>query len=456
MKKSILWLLSDTRKAAEEGTPAIMQRQNNRLAEIVEFARTNSRYYYELYKDLPDQIEDIRLLPVTSKKKLMPSFNDWVTDKNVTLEDVRNFVNNPDMIGELFLGKYTVATTSGTTGHRGIFLVDDHALSVNLVLTLRALGNWLGIGDFIKYLIHGGRMAVVAAEGHFLVSSGINRFRKKSMMLGSAMKLFSVHTPIPELVAQLNHFQPSIVIGYGSVISILASEQAEGRLRIKPILVEPAGESLPKKEYERISKLFNTKVRDLYGATECPFLSVDCKCGWYHVNSDWVIVEPVDTNYKPVQPGEQSHTVLLTNLANRVQPILRYDLGDSIMVRPDPCPCGNPHPAIRVEGRSADILIFLTEDGEEVAIPPLVIATLVDRTAGIRFFQIVQTTSTNLRVRLLTMNNDDSDFVWDQMETEIRNILNQYKLNHITIERAEEPPEQALGGKYRRIIPLKR
>ena len=41
-----------------------------------------------------------------------------------------------------------------------------------------------------------------------------------------------------------------------------------------------------------------------------------------------------------------------TNLANRVQPILRYELGDSVTIVPAPCPCGNALPVIEVAGRS--------------------------------------------------------------------------------------------------------
>ena len=71
-----------------------------------------------------------------------------------------------------------------------------------------------------------------------------------------------------------------------------------------------------------------------------------------HVSADWYIFEPVDRNYRLVLRGEPSHTVLMTNLANRVQPLIRYDQGDSVTLRPDACPCGSPLPAIRVVGRT--------------------------------------------------------------------------------------------------------
>jgi hypothetical protein len=43
-----------------------------------------------------------------------------VSDREVTLEKVRAFISKLELVGEKFLGKYLVATTSGTTGTPGI------------------------------------------------------------------------------------------------------------------------------------------------------------------------------------------------------------------------------------------------------------------------------------------------------------------------------------------------
>ena len=166
------------------------------------------------------------------------------------------------------------------------------------------------------------------------------------------------------------------------------------------------------------------------------------------------MLEPVDADYRSVPPGEQSHTVLISNLANRVQPIVRYDLGDSILLRPDPCPCGSPLPAIRIQGRAADVLTFPTDRGEQVSIAPLAFGTLLDRTPGIELFQMVQTTPTSLRVRLRLAPLADADRVWQQVHAEITHLLTEHRVGHITLERAKEPPQQSPGGKYRTIIPL--
>jgi phenylacetate-CoA ligase len=222
------------------------------------------------------------------------------------------------------------------------------------------------------------------------------------------------------------------------------------------VLVVLSAEGLPEGEYDRIARAFDAPVRHSYAATECPFLSYSCEHNWLHVNADWVALEPVDADFRPVAPGVQSHTVLVSNLANRVQPILRYDLGDRIVLRPDACPCGNPLPAIRVQGRAADLLTFPAERGEKVTIAALSFGTLVDRTPGVELFQIVQTAPTRLRVRLRTAAGADPASAWEAVYAAIMRPLAEHGLGHVTVERAEEPPEPSAGGKHRTIIPLSR
>ena len=448
--KSVLWLLYDTYRARKQGIKAIEQRQRVRLADMVDFARKNSPFYREQYKDLPERIEDPTLLPITNKKELMANFNRFATDPEVTIEKVKAFIHNPDLIGEYFLGKYTVATTSGTTGTHGIFLIDKSTFKVVGALGFRMMSSWLNLVDVIRVLANGGRLTMVnAMGGHFASAIAAARLQKKR---GKKFQVLPVTMPMPEMVERINQFQPVLLAPYASMGSLVASEQEAGRLQIKPVLIVLSAEGLNEKEFKRISNAFNAKVYDSYAATECPFISYRCKYRWLHVNSDWVLLEPVDADYQPTPPGKQSHTVLISNLANRIQPILRYDLGDSVIQKPEPCSCGNTLPAIRVQGRSADVLAFDT-DGKKATIAPLAFAAVAAHISGIELFQLVQTGPANMRLRLKLSAGADSHRVWQTLITEIKKLLNENGLDHIAVEQADEPPEQTPGGKYRQIIP---
>jgi phenylacetate-coenzyme A ligase PaaK-like adenylate-forming protein len=454
MNDSFVWVLRDTRKALNEGSAGIQQRQRARLAEMIAYARAHSPYYRELYKQVPELVEDPRSLPVTDKKALMARFDEWATDRDVTLDKARSFSANPDLIGERFLGRYTLATTSGTTGTPGIFITDDGSMRVTSAIFLRWIRAVVGVGDVVKFVAGGRRVAMVADVGHHSATSVAAARILRSPSRRKRVQVLSVRTPLPELVKQLNEFQPALVAPYASMAKLMATEQEAGRLQIHPVLIALAAEGLPLPEYDRIAQVFDAKVANSYAATECMFLSQFCDQKWLHVNADWAVLEAVDANYQPVPPGTPSHTVLLSNLANRVQPILRYDLGDSIVQRPDPCPCGNPLPAIRVQGRSADVVSFQNTRGEEVAIAPL--AFEVDHVPGVEQFQIIQTTPTTLRVRLRRAAGADAEKVWEEVRNDIALVLSRHQLDGVTIERAEESPEQSRGGKFRTVIPLKR
>lgn len=439
---SLLW---DAWRARKLGKTAPANRQRQHLSEMVSFARQNSIFYREFYRGLPEAIADASMLPVTNKKQLMSRFDDWVTDREATIDKARAFVANMELIGKPFLGKYTVATTSGTTGVPGIFISDDRSMAVVAALGTLMMKEWFDAWEIINILQRGWRMAnVCATEGHF--ASVVASAKHPKMV-----KSFSVQSSIEELVSALNNFQPVIFGGYASTMMLLASEQEAGRLQIEPILVLPIAEGLADSEYDRLASVFNAKVRTSYAATECPFLSYSCAEKWLHINSDWVVVEAVDGDYKPVPPGEQSHTVLISNLANRVQPIIRYDLGDRVIERGEPCSCGNPLPAIRVEGRTADVLNFPTAGGEIVRIPALALEVI--QVPGIELAQIVQSSPSILRVRLKTASGSDPEDVWKMVYGTVKESLLQHKLENVQIERAQEPPEQSSGGKYRTVIP---
>jgi phenylacetate-CoA ligase len=441
--------------ARKHGDAVLLQHQRDRLAEIVAYARANSPYYARLYRGLPERVEDPSLLPATDKKILMDHFDDVVTDRAVKFADVTAFVDSPELIGRRFLSRYSIATTSGTSGLRGVFVLDERYQNVAGALGLIGFTS-LGGRVLLRTLARGSRIAIVGATGgHYVSFAGYTQATRESAWRARILRMFSVHLPMPELVAGLNAYRPATIVGYASAVRLLTAEQEAGRLHVKPVLVQPAGDTLTTHDTDRMAAAFHAMVRPIYSCTECTYLSNGCAYGWYHVNSDWAVLEPVDADHRPTPPGELSHTVLLTNLANRVQPFLRYDLGDGVELKPDPCRCGNPLPAIRVQGRTGDILSFTTADGAAVDMAPMAFTTLFDRTPGVELFQIEQTTPMALRVHMLIADGAEPDTVWRTALDDVGRLLAANGLDAVTVERSAEPPGQERGGgKYRTVMPL--
>ncbi len=447
-------LARDARLAVREGPKGIARRQRSRLAELVAYARAKSPYYRDLYRQLPEQVDRSALLPVVDKSRLMARFDDWVTDREVTRTKVETFVADPGLVGHRFLDKYLVATSSGTSGVPGLFLLDERSTRMETALSSRA-ATMMSVADTVRMLARGGRTAIVTAPGgHFYTVAATARFQLDHHRLGRRMRVFSIRKPLPELVDDLNRFDPAVLSGFLGMLTVLATEQEAGRLHIRPALIIPGGETLSTDVARRLGSAFGAGVRAAYAATECSFLAIGCAHGWYHVNSDWALLEPVDADHRPTPPGELSLTGLLSNLANHVQPILRYDLGDSIVLRPDPCPCGNLLPAVQVQGRAADLLTFASAQGESVTMSPMLFGTMLDRIPGIGQFQLVQTAPRTLRVRLRTAAAADPEHAWQTVRDEITHLLTEYEVADITVERAAEPPQPEPGGKFRRIVAL--
>jgi phenylacetate-coenzyme A ligase PaaK-like adenylate-forming protein len=77
--------------------------------------------------------------------------------------------------------------------------------------------------------------------------------------------------------------------------------------------------------------------------------------------------------------------LLLTNLFNCVQPLIRFEIADMVSLDPEPCPCGRALMRLRsLEGRAEDVLHL-----RGVAIHPLQFA-IVTADPDVREFQVVQ------------------------------------------------------------------
>ncbi|CAM5460103.1 hypothetical protein GCM10010329_32760 [Streptomyces spiroverticillatus] len=190
------WLGPDIRRARKQGIDGLARRQQARLADAVARARTGSPYYRDLYSSLPQRVDDPTLLPVTDKRRLMEQFDDWATDRDITYDKVRDFVDTPERIGERFLGRYMVATTSGTSGRRGLFVLDDRYMDIGAALTSQALATWLGPSGILRAAARGGRFAqLVAVGGHYVGFAGNRRAAREGGWRNKILRAFSVHSP---------------------------------------------------------------------------------------------------------------------------------------------------------------------------------------------------------------------------------------------------------------------
>jgi phenylacetate-CoA ligase len=390
----------DVRVAARATAQAIAERQAQRLALLFQAALTTGFYRRSWHGHDPSDTP-LCALPVVSKSQLMRNFDAAVNDPEITLAGLRAFTSDPRRIGERYLGRYTVWESSGSTGEPGWFVQDETAMAIYDALEATRRDSprpWLRLWDPM-YLAE--RIAFVGAiGGHFASQVSVQRLRAANPWLAMHWRSFSILEPTRSLVAQLNAFAPSIVATYPTAAALLADEACHGALRIHPQEVWTGGETLSPAVRLHIEQAFGCALRNSYGTSEFLPIAWECSRGRLHVNADWVILEPVDADQRPVPLGQVSHTTLLTNLANHVQPLVRVDIGDRIALHADRCDCGSALPVVEVQGRRDDVLVVPGRDGRPVTLLPLALTTLLEDEAGVFDFQLQQLDAGDWRLTL--------------------------------------------------------
>ena len=435
-----------TQKAEKMTEKERKELQQQRLQELVSYAKTNSPYYAELYKDVGGKFA-LTDLPVTNKLEMMEHFEQWMTDRSITKEKVDDFMADISNVGRKLDGKYLVYTTSGSTGNPCIVLYDE--TTINVASAIGVLRSFARKEDMKAFMKQGKKNVALFAEGGFYLASGSVKYNLRKMpWKKKMMKSYDVRNKTQDIVDMLNEYQPTMIGSYPTALELLAYEQESGKLHVNPVIIMTGGEHLSETVRERLSQVFNCYVQTNYSCTEGGTVACECTEHHFHINDDWVILEAVDEKNQPVPFGTQSSKVLLTNLANKVCPLIRFEITDRIVMHNEPCACGNPRHWLTLEGRTDDILIF--ENG--VKIPPLSLYAVLKEVHGIQRFQLIQEKGNRLELRLVAENKE-------QVFEKARKAVEEYLLQQgVTCEiyLSDKLPEaNANSGKFKHIIAQK-
>ena len=244
-----------------------------------------------IYIRIAERTQIYTSLPPTNKTQLMDNFDNWVTDPEISLSKVKGFLADKKNIGTLMDGKYKVHTTSGSTGEPALILQDNK--TVQIINAIEALRTYSKISVFMKGILKGFRTCGVAHIGFNLST---DNYRSLDKSVPFKVKQIPIQIPIEEMVIELNKFKPAFLNTYPTVMKMLFSQYQEGKLKISPVTIQLAGEKLSESLRKEIEETMHCHVIDFYGTTECGVVTFECKEGNKHINSDWIIIEPVDEN----------------------------------------------------------------------------------------------------------------------------------------------------------------
>lgn len=450
----VLWSLTagEVAGVAFGDAGALQRLQDRRLKSLVSGAQRDSPWFRRLLKGMDPARATLRDLPVTRKHELMRHFDDWVTDARVTRQGLQQFVADSRRIAQPYLGRYMVWQSSGSTGEPGLFVQDSHAMAV--YDALEALRRPWTLRRWLDPCYLGERLVFVGATGgHFASIVATRRLQRLNPALALNLKDVSFLRPLAELVRELNALAPTLLSTYPSAALLLAEECAAGRLALPLKEVWTGGETLTPAMRDFVQGVFGCPVIDSYGASEFLPLAFQCARGRLHLNADWVILESVDARGHAVAAGELGATTLLTNLANRVQPLIRYELGDRVALGGQDCGCGSPLPTLEVQGRQDDML-SLGRGPQPLRLLPLALCTVLEDDAGLFNFQLRQTGPNSLQ-----LSTTAEDAAARAQLTRAGAVLGDYLRGqgargvHIDC-RAGQAPQRGRSGKAPRVIGL--
>ncbi len=337
--------------------------QFSQLRLLREYAYTHSPFYRRFHQGFLDR--PLQELPVLTKAMMMEHFDELVTDREIRREQVES--HQAKMRGdERLLDRYWVNATSGSTGHPGLFLFNRSEWLTALASFARGY-EWAG--NRVN-LTHRRKMAVVASTTPWHMSA----------QAGATLRSWWVPTlrlaasaPMESIIEHLNVWQPETLVSYASMARLLAGEQLEGRLQIAPQRIFTSSEVLTKESRRRIEEAWGKKLFNQYAATESGGLAAECEQHrGLHLFEDLVIFEVVDRDNRPVPAGVYGDKLLITVLFSRTQPLIRYELSDSLRLSGGACACGRAFTLIDdIQGRAEDVLWFPKPDGGRVAVQPI-------------------------------------------------------------------------------------
>lgn len=187
-------------------------------------------------------------------------------------------------------------------------------------------------------------------------------------------------------------------MGYPSAITNFADEVLAQKLDGRSLGWKAAittAEVLRPHQRERLQQAFGCTVVDSYGCAEIGVTGFGCEAGSMHVPIESVVVDTVPTD-------DGRFEVLLTDLFNYSQPVIRYRIGDMVEAPPEgACVCGRALPRLgALQGRAGDFIQL--PDGRVInGLLPYYIFRHHAKSGKVREYQFVEFSNGTIELRVL-------------------------------------------------------
>jgi phenylacetate-CoA ligase len=329
--------------------------------------------------------------------------------------------------------------TGGSSGEPLIFYLTRERVSHDVAAKWRATRWWdVDIGD--REVVVWGSPVELGAQDW--VRSVRDRLLRTTLLPAFEMS----EANLDAFVAAIRARRPAMLFGYPSALAHIA-RHAEGRgQRLDDAGVRVAfvtAERLYPEQREQIARAFGCRVANSYGGRDAGLIACECPAGGMHISAEDIVVEIVDGEGRP-QPAGAAGEIVVTHLATRGFPFIRYRTGDVGVLDDRLCECGRGLPMLReIQGRTTDFVV--ARDG--TVMHGLALVYVVRDLPGVAKFKIVQESVDRTTVRLVAGPEFDPAVV-ERIKAGMARRLGAGVA--IDVEVVDDIPPEA-SGKYRYV-----
>lgn len=413
--------------------------QEKKILDLIRYSMVHSAFYKNAFKEFDwEDFSNFYQMPLINKQIMMDNF-DAINTCGLKIEDVKTFAVekelNKDYLG-YYKDQYVIGLSSGTSGNKGIYITSKDLTEQLPFVFLARSGIPLKLLPFrILFLLR------VFSQGFEDINAPLVNLSYLSTM-----------TPVVEIIQSINEGRINILMAPPSLIRLLLEHVDKIEKPLKMIMTY--AEVLEEEEKCRFEKVFDTKVIEIYQASEGQIAST-CRCGNLHINEDLVYVELYDDDGNEIMQADTVATkMIVTNLINYAQPLIRYEMND-LVVLGDQCPCGSSFRVIKkILGRNDDVMYFLNDKGKKQHVfPDLMSRWIITTSDSIREFKVLQNKSDELDILIDLFDNHEqsSGKIGQDLESRIKKELSEFDIEidiTVEIQKLSLPKDNSKGKRF--------
>lgn len=399
--------------------------QNKKLAVFLADVIQNVPYYQRLFHQngikLADikSAEDLPLIPLLSKNEIKQHFDDFRHQS---------------------AGHLSTGNTGGSSGSPLVFLFGKDRTSHDVGAKLRATRWWgVDIGD-----------KEVVAWGSPIELGNQDRIKmvRDALLRTTLIPAFNLtEENLDAFLAQIKSIKPKMLFGYPSVFDLLAKHALKQHIKMDDLGIKVAfvtSERLYEYQRETIENVFGCPVANGYGGRDSGFIAHQCPAGAMHISSEDIIVELINRDGLPVAQGELGE-IVITHLATRDFPFIRYRTGDIASFQTEPCKCGRGLPILKeIQGRDTDFIV--AQNG--TIMHGLALIYVIREHDFVEDFKIIQQSTTLTKILIvasITLTSEDEAPIRDGIQQRLGKEV-QVDIEQVSVIPAEK------SGKFRYVI----